>query len=219
MANTPMICPTQLLELEYQVALSDGEEIFTPLAKTRQLKLSLNYNLRQALIRVKLPLEKNCTEWVSSVKAIAVELESFCEYRPKNSNQVETKPGPPKSGRTSYKPEQNWSDTAVDEDGDTIMSGTNAILAAIENLKIQTLGGKAKPIRGKNGELETGPEKKYKESPKSRAPWRSLTEFNRLGDACPTYRAARRPKVDLSQLEEESEEESESASGSGKDHP
>lgn len=116
------------------------------------------------------------------------------------------------------------------------MTGTNAILAAIENLKIQSQGGRAKPTRGKKGKLKTNPEKKNNESLKPRAPWRSRTEFNRLvergvcvrcekeghkGEACPTYRAARRPKVDLSQLEEDSgeESESESESDSGKDRP
>ena len=225
-----------LKEFEYQVALSGGDEIFTPLAKTRQLKLSLNNNLRRALIGVKLPSERNYTEWVSSVKEIAVELESFSDYRPKNSNQIGTKIGPPKSGSTTYRLELNHSDTAVDQDGDTIMASTNAILAAIENLKIQSQGGEAKPKRVKTGKLKTIPEKKYDESHKPRAPWRPRTEFNRLvekgvcvrckkkghkGEACPTYRAARRPKFGISQLEEEPGEESESASDldSGKDLP
>lgn len=222
-----------LKEFEYQVALSGGEEIFTPLAKTRQLKLSLNNSLRRALIGVKLPSEKNYLEWVSAVKEIAVELESFSDYRPKNSNQKGTKIGPPKSGSTTYKPEPIRSDTAVDQDGDTIMTGTNAILAAIENLKKQSQGNGAKPTREKKGKLKKNPEKNN-ESLKPRAPWRSRTEFIRLvergvcvrckeeghkGEACPTYRAARRPKVDLSQLEEDPGEESESASDSGKDHP
>lgn len=75
-----------LKEFEYQIALSGGEDIFTPLAKTRQLKLSLNNILRRALIGVKLPSERNYLEWVSTVKEIAVELESFADYRPRNSN-------------------------------------------------------------------------------------------------------------------------------------
>ncbi|KHJ30603.1 hypothetical protein EV44_g1345 [Erysiphe necator] len=114
---------------------------------------------------------------------------------------------------------------AVDQDCDTIMSGTNAILAAIENLKIQTQVGKAKPTRGKKGKSKTSPpQKKSKEPLKPRAPWRSLTEFNRKvereacirckkeghkGEACPTYREARWPKENLSQLEEESGENEE----------
>lgn len=78
------------------MALSGGDELYTPLAKTRQLKFSLNNNLRRALIGVILPSERNYTEWVSAVKEIAVELESFSDYRPKNSNQIGAKFCPPK---------------------------------------------------------------------------------------------------------------------------
>ena len=48
-----------------------------------------------------------------------------------------TKIGPPKSGSTMSKLELSRPDSKVDGNGDKFMTGTDAILAAIKDLKLQ----------------------------------------------------------------------------------
>lgn len=214
-----------LKEFEYKVALSGGDEIYTQLAKTRQLKLSLNNNLRRALIGVKLPSEKQYAEWVAAVKEVAIELESFTDYRPKGSNHMGTKIGPPKSGSTMSKLEPSQPDSKVDGNGDTFMTGTDAILAAIKDLQLQNKDKWRKKSKKTVSRRDVSPSKR---KDKPRAPWRSSKEFARLieegvcircgkgghkGPDCSVYRRAIRPKGDLSQLEENSSDEAESDSG------
>ena len=108
--------------------------MFTTMAMTRQLKASLNNKLRRALVGVKLPHVRQYNDWVATVREVAEEVERFSDYCPKGSTQTVTKIGPPKGGIGIFMPE-NGGD-GVDQDGDTKMSGTDAILAAIKDLKL-----------------------------------------------------------------------------------
>lgn len=123
-----------LKDFERKVAMSGGNEIYTPAMKTMQLKASLNSRLRRALVGVKLPPVHKYSEWVAEVKGVAAEIESFADYRQRGSRLTMTKIGPPKCGsaQQSFVPEEE----IVDAEGDTLMTGTNAILAAIKDLKI-----------------------------------------------------------------------------------
>lgn len=89
-------------DFEYKVSLSGGEELFTASAKTRQLKASLNTRLRRALIGVKLPQIKDYSKWVQAVREVAIELESFADYRPRGATQTGTKIGPLKLGAQPF---------------------------------------------------------------------------------------------------------------------
>ncbi|RKF61191.1 hypothetical protein GcC1_158022 [Golovinomyces cichoracearum] len=82
-------------------------------------------------------MEKQYTEWVAAIKKVAKELESFTDYRPRGSKHTVTKIGPPKGGSTTFETESNRSCSNVDRDGDTLMTGTDAILAAKKDLKLQ----------------------------------------------------------------------------------
>ena len=217
-----------LKDFEYKVSLSGGDIIFTPSAKTRQLKLSLNSKLRRVLIGVKLPPEMKYHEWVVAVNEVAVELESFTDYRPRGSKEINTKIGPPKGGSTAFTSEPSRADTNLDGNGDTYMSGTDAILAAIRDLKLINKG----TAHSNSNKKQAGepPVNRKKEATKPRAPWRNKKEFNRLiekgvcvrcgkeghrGPKCPNFRSAKRPRGDLSQLEEGSSDDNESDSDSG----
>lgn len=75
-------------EFEHKIAACGGEELFSPAAKTRQLKASLNSRLCRSLIGVKLPAIEKYDEWVMTVKDVAVELESFADYQSKVATQT-----------------------------------------------------------------------------------------------------------------------------------
>lgn len=124
-----------LRDSEYQISLSGGKEVYTDTQKTRLLKASLNNRLRRALIGIKLSEVSNYREWVAQVKQIAAELEGLADYRPKGSSQVKTRIGPPKSGSAQYHSETV--NLGVDAEGDTKMSGTDAIIAALKEIKLQ----------------------------------------------------------------------------------
>ena len=217
-----------LKDFEFKVSLSGGDIIFTPSAKTRQLKLSLNSKLRRALIGVKLPPEMKYHEWVVAVNEVAVEQESFTDYRPRGSKEINTKIGPPKGGSTAFTSEPSRADTNVDGNGDKYMSGTDAILAAIRDLKLINKG----TAHSNSNKKQAGepPVNRKKKATKPRAPWRNKTEFNRLikkgvcvrcgkeghrGPKCPEFRSAKRARGDSSQLKEGSSDDNESDSDSG----
>lgn len=120
-----------LRDFEYRLAQSGGNEAFTPLGKTQQLKASLNPRLRNSLIGVKLPSPKYYREWVAEVKEVAAELESAPGYRTKNAPETNTIMGAPKVGSAMA---QETTDPTIDSEGDTIMGGTNALLAALKEL-------------------------------------------------------------------------------------
>lgn len=189
-----------LKDFEYRLALCGGSEAFTSLGKTQQLKNSINSRLRRALVGVKLPPPTDYKAWVEEVMEVAAELEALADYRPKGATQTSTVLGAPKSGSAqSYiSTEPNARTPKLDSDGDISMGGTNAVLAAIRELK----------------ESGIGPQKKNNKKP--RAPWRSKEDFNRLfkegrctrctkkghvGKYCDSYSSAQRPEVDTNSLE------------------
>ncbi|POS82358.1 hypothetical protein EPUL_005436, partial [Erysiphe pulchra] len=120
----------------------------------RQLKASLNNRLRRAIIGVKLPPVSDYEEWVRE----------FCRL--------------PAQGGSAALPESSRPER--DPDGDTTMTGMDATLAAIKELKfgiqeISSISGKTKKDKKeKKRDLEKGRGKK------PRAPWRSKIEFDRL---------------------------------------
>ncbi|KAI0999355.1 hypothetical protein K3495_g8840 [Podosphaera aphanis] len=161
------------------------------------------------------------------MKEVAAELESFADYRPKGAPQTSTKLGAPKSGST-----QNFSgQTSVDAEVDVVMGGTNALLAALRELTTQKAYSKAR--NGNSSEGKSRPrEELSSKHPKTRAPWRSKSEFNRLleegvctrctkkghiGRDCRKFRPAQRSEGDISSVAIE-QEDFESCS-SGNDEP
>lgn len=209
-----------LRDFEYRLAQSGGNEAYTPLGKTQQLKASLNPRLRRSLIGVKLPSAKNYREWVMEVKEVAAELEAAPGYRSINAPETTTKIGIPKGG--TVMPEIN-SYPEVDSDGDTVMGGTNALLAVIKDLvrdketllaNIENYGaGKKSNVKGRNA-VDPRDER-------PRAPWRSVKDFQELREKglctrctkkghscwkCPNFRQAKRSNVRLNALESPTEE-------------
>ena len=103
------------------------------------------------MIGVKLPPVKQYTEWVAAVREVAEELESFSDYRPKGSNQINTKISPAKGGIELTK--LDIRNPNVDGAGDTHMTSTDAILAAIKDLKVKYSGSSTDcPARSSNYE-------------------------------------------------------------------
>lgn len=156
-----------LKDFDYRVALSGGSEAHTSLGKTHRLKDSLNPRLRRALIGVKLPPPEDYSAWVEEVREVAAELEGLADYRPKGASQTNTVLGPPKSGSAQLDSRapaiSNESEPKLDSERDIVMGGTNALLAALRDLK-------------ENGIAP------HKATKKPRAPWRSKEEFKKLVD-------------------------------------
>ena len=71
-----------LLDFEYQIAQSGGDEAFTQLGRTMNLKAALNNKMRTALVGVKLLPPERYNNWVERVKEVALELEGLENYRP-----------------------------------------------------------------------------------------------------------------------------------------
>ncbi|KAI1000887.1 hypothetical protein K3495_g7312 [Podosphaera aphanis] len=128
-----------LKDFDYRVAQSGGNEAHTSRGKTHRLKDSLNPQLRRALIGVKLPPSKDYHVWVEEVREVAAELEGLVDYRPKGASQTNTVFGAPKSGSAQLDLKapaiSSGPETKLDSDGDIVMGGTNALLAAIRDLK------------------------------------------------------------------------------------
>ncbi|KAI0997024.1 hypothetical protein K3495_g11159 [Podosphaera aphanis] len=170
-----------LQDFEHKMVQCGGELTYTPAGKTMQLKASLNGRLQRALIGVKLPSVELFDEWVAEVKEVALELEALADYRPRNSALTVTKFGAPKSGTTQMFPRY----PATDGEGDITMGGTNAIVAAIQQLAVASrlsqgeVGGDGQgQDRGGNSETTIGVGEENIELP--RAPWRTKEELRRL---------------------------------------
>ncbi|KAI1003452.1 hypothetical protein K3495_g4755 [Podosphaera aphanis] len=190
-----------------------------------QLKASINGRLRRALIGVTSPSVELFDEWVAELEEVALGLEALADYRPRNSALTVTMFGAPKSGTTQMLPRY----PATDGEGDITMSGTNAIIAAIQQLAVALrlsqgeVGGEGRG-RGQDqgGNLETtlGVREETIELP--RAPWRIKEELRRLisegkcvrctikghfARNCPVFRRPQRPKTLLNSAEEMQREE------------
>ena len=118
-----------LLDFEYRIAQSGGDEAFTQLGRTMTLKAALNNKLRTALVGVKLPPQERHDDWVEGVKEVALELEGLANYRPRGATQITTRLGAPKSGVGQPFPSRQ----VIDAEGDVKMECTNAILAGLRN--------------------------------------------------------------------------------------
>lgn len=112
---------------EYKLAQTGGNEAFTLLGKTQQLKASLNPRLRRSLIGVKLPPAKNFKELVVEVKEVAAELEGMPGYRPRNATETTTNIEVSKGGRVNS---DDIIQPVIYYDGDTHLGDANALLAA-----------------------------------------------------------------------------------------
>lgn len=163
---------------------------------------------------------------IAAVREVVEELESCSDYRPRGSNQIGTKIGPAKGGIGLSKPEDR--NPKVDGAWDTHMTGTDAIQAAIKDLKVNYSGSSTDyPAPSSNNQ-------KYRskgedgQNTKPQAPWRSKKEFESLINKgvciryekggyrsfnCPKYRSALCPNGYLSHLHEIVSEESEPDSG------
>ncbi|KAI0991959.1 hypothetical protein K3495_g16227, partial [Podosphaera aphanis] len=86
-----------LKDFNYRVALAGGDEAFTPLGKTQQLKGSLNKKLRKVLIGIKLGDPSNFEVWVENLKEVARDLEAMEAYQKKGDLGTSTVIGPPKT--------------------------------------------------------------------------------------------------------------------------
>ncbi|KAI0993380.1 hypothetical protein K3495_g14804 [Podosphaera aphanis] len=210
-----------LRDFEYKVAVSGGSTVWTSGSKVNMLNAAVNKKLRRALVPVKLPPTLNYQAFVAELKEVAGKLEALSDYRPKGSTQTGTKLGAPKGGNSLFVA----SNPQTDEEGDTIMGGTNALVATIASMIQQQLEGGISSMglaRGKSngGHREAGR--------KPQAPWRSRNEFRKLvekgvcvrctrpghlGRDCPTFRAARRPGAELHAGEIEKETSGELDSG------
>ncbi|KAI0998657.1 hypothetical protein K3495_g9540 [Podosphaera aphanis] len=169
------------------------------------LNAAVNKKSRRALVPVNLPSTLNYQTFVVELKEVAGKLEALLDYRPKGSTQTGTKLGAPKGGNSLFVA----SNPQTDEEGDTIMGGTNALVATITSMIQQQLEGGISSMGLERGKSNNG----HKEaSRKPQAPWRSRGEFRKLvergvcvrctkpghsGRECPTFRAARRPGTEL----------------------
>lgn len=195
-----------LRDFEYRIVQSGGREAHTDLGKTQKLKDAVNSRLRRHLIGVKLPPPENYQDWVEEVREIAKDLESLEDYRPKGAIQTKTVLGTPKSGSAQVfvNSQLESQGPKLDSDGDTLMGGTNAILAAINDLK-------------KGG---WGPQQV---TSKPRAPWRTKEDIKKLieegrctrctkkghiGKFCRSHLPAQRPVTEISALDGNLENES-----------
>ncbi|KAI0993518.1 hypothetical protein K3495_g14666 [Podosphaera aphanis] len=195
-----------VLDFEYRVSQC-GEEAFTPLGKTLTLKAALNNRFRTALVGVKLPSPKDYDDWVDAVKEVALDLEALANYRPKGASQTGTKLGAPKSGLGQASIGHTPRDRpAVDAEGDVVMGGTNAILAALQKVAQRVEKIEAQSVKARTPDDGS-------ELP--RAPWRPQDELKRLiksgvclrctqgghrAKHCPNFRRARPPKGSLNAL-------------------
>ncbi|KAI1001359.1 hypothetical protein K3495_g6844, partial [Podosphaera aphanis] len=148
-------------DFENQLARCDGEN-WSSSPKLIFVHAAINEKLRAALVGKKLTLSMGYESWVSRVRQIAAQVEAMNSYRP-NSSKLQTGtffiPGrgtiiPHLSNSIAKQP-------LSDPDGDTIMSGVNALTAA--NSKGRNKGQK-------------------NSQSKPRAPWRSPDEFRKLLD-------------------------------------
>ncbi|KAI0993654.1 hypothetical protein K3495_g14530 [Podosphaera aphanis] len=124
-------------DFEHQLALSGADEVYTAVGKTQKLKAALNGKLRRALIGRRLPDPGKYQEWVQEVREIAIEIESWADYRPRGTRSTTTRVGAPKSGTAYLSTPRN---TGLDAEGDTRMSGTNALLANLQRLALEAGG-------------------------------------------------------------------------------
>lgn len=209
-----------LKDFEYRVSQSGGSETYTDTNKTMLLKVSLNSRLRRALVSVKLPPACNYTEWVNEVKDVAAELEGLNDYRPRGATQTENVLGAPKSGSAPLS-DNNHScrkEPLADFEGDTVMTRTNALLAALRDFTNSTKELRTSKLFGNqegssNGQSGRGVQGKSQNKP--RATWRTREEIKALIEAghctrckieghigrfCPSHRPARRPRGDVSSV-------------------
>lgn len=176
-----------------------GGDTWGSAAKVIYLNAGIYDTLRDALIPAKLPSYNDYARWVAEVYEVASKLEARSGYQPKGSRATkswfEVRPG------TNPTSAREFTKTQTDSDGDTLMSGVNALLASLAQERSR---------KGGDEELPSKP----------RAPWRSKEDFKRLKDnglcvrcgraghisyRCPTHRPAKRCGTGLSAVELTSE--------------
>ncbi|RKF83553.1 putative eka-like protein [Golovinomyces cichoracearum] len=201
-------------QFEFMLALCGGLHSDSQLKVSRLIN-GLNETLEKALIGIDLPPDDDYAQWVSKVRDVAGRL----EYHQKR-NFI-------KSGKEIYRlaflTNQN---SLIDADGDTIMTGVNALLTLINNNDQSSKGNLSLASLGKNNNFR---QKNNGKDARLRAPWRSQDEFQKLlslgvcvrcdktgnySKICPTFRAAICQRVNISSSRVEVEEEY-----SGKDCP
>lgn len=118
-----------------------------------------------------MPNPRNYKKWVAEVKITAEEVEGMSDYRPKGAHQIITKMGPSKSGSAHIFFSSNPSND-INEEGDTRMGRTDAILAAIKDLKLhQNSSALANFWNKKDRKVKKHVGQNISQSSKPRTPW------------------------------------------------
>lgn len=163
-----------LRDFEYKLSQCGGNNIGS-VGKLIHLNACINETLQRALVYVKLPPFDNYSAWVTEVGEVAGKLEALPNYRPKGAKYTKT-------WYTSDTPISTLQFSASessnrDSDGDTIMGGTNTMLASIQTKLNQVEARQAKfeqqlsrPTANTTGNTSTKP----------RAPWRPKAEYIKL---------------------------------------
>ena len=179
----------------YELKLAQcGGNKWNPLMKIVLLNNGLNEQLEKALIGIDMPPLDNYTLWRDKVREVAERLESHqTRMRPYYNN-------------AGLKSDTNNSQVK-DADGDTAMTGLNALLSVVNNENFSKelgglLVGLGQTQKGKPNSKDTRP----------RAPWRNPKDFKKLideglctrcakaghfGNRCPFFRAAAAPDVNV----------------------
>ena len=195
-----------LQDFEYKLSLCEGDS-FGSAAKLILLHAAINDQTRDALIGNDITLAMGYEAYIDKVRLIASQIQARHKYRPKGTILQ------PKTVLVVGNTPQNqlvqpFEDHQIDGNGDTKMTGINAMAASSTNKALTSNGV---------------------ERIKPPAPWRSQTEFKNLvkrgccvrcakvghgGRRCPTYSPAIRPdKVEVSCIEELDDLRSESGKG------
>lgn len=160
-----------LQDYEFRLSQCDGLGWADGL-KIIHLNIGINSTLRDKLVTKSLP-DDDYVKWIKKVKDVSGRLESLSTYRQKGSTQTKTW-FLSQNGAKSQLPHDNKVTSSpvpkLDAQGDTQMSGVNALVTALVNAVNTT------NQQGKTSGSQFS-------SDKPRAPWRTSEEFQKLVDA------------------------------------
>ncbi|KAL5596493.1 uncharacterized protein BROUX77_007177 [Berkeleyomyces rouxiae] len=153
-----------LQDFERQLGACEGHS-WPDRAKIIPLHASLNATLQFHLTAKTLP-DDDYDAWVRKVKIVAARVESLPAYKSKDPNKANT--WSLKSERTSDMPREEGyhgrGNARIDNDGDTVMTGVNALVAQLTTA-VNALQTQGQPQR--------------RQSSKPPAPWRSQPEMEK----------------------------------------
>ncbi|KAI0991269.1 hypothetical protein K3495_g16918, partial [Podosphaera aphanis] len=148
-------------------------------SKISLLETAINAPLPQLLLSKSMPTD-DYQKWVSKVRVVAARLENTPSYRPSGSTGRKTWYIPQNGSASNFIPEnpKDRAGPSIDADGDTKMSGINAMKS------LRTI---ISALNGAN---------KSQDQNKPRAKWRSMEEFKRLSEE-DTVQQENRPLLDI----------------------